>query len=398
MTLSQPITPSEPLASPAPGLSRPSEIPIGLPRRASFARRHRGFLLGVVAPLALVALYLFGIAADQYASEARVVVRGRQAAAAPSGALGELMNAAGFRASAEDGLAVRDYLQSPEAVRTLRGQLDIVAMWRVPEHDLIARLSEAEPSIERLTRYYRRMVSIVHDGASGSTRIEVRAFRPEHAQAITEQLLEQAEELANRLSVRIRDEQLAIAREEVARAEARVLAAREALTAFRQAQQAVDPTREAQISLESVGRLEGTLATTRAELQERAAFMRPDNPQVVVLRNRVDALIRQIAEERARLTQGDAALPQQLAGFERLNLEREFADRQLASALTSLEVARMDVQRQQLFVARIVQPQRPEYALYPERWFLLGSAGTVLLVLYGLGWLLMAGVREHANN
>jgi capsular polysaccharide transport system ATP-binding protein len=101
---------------------------------------------------------------------------------------------------------------------------------------------------------------------------------------------------------------------------------------------------------------------------------------------------------RARLTRWQAALPQQLAGFDRLNLEREFADRQLASALASLDVSQMDAQRQQLFVARIVQPQRPGYALYPERWFIMGSAATVLLVLYGLGWLLMAGVREHANN
>lgn len=398
MTLSQPITRSEPLASHPPGMPGPGEIPLGLPPRPSFVRRNRGFLLAVVAPLALVAIYLFGIAADQYASEARVVVRGRQAPSGPGGALGDLLGAAGIRPSAEDGLAVRDYLQSPEAVRTLRERLDIVAMWRVPQQDLIARLWEAEPSIEQLTRYYRRMVRVVHDGASGSTRIEVRAFRPEDAQAITERLLEQAETLANRLSVRMREDQLAVAREEVGRAEARVIAAREALTEFRQTQQAVDPAREAQMSMESVGRLEATLSATRAELQERAAFMRPDNPQMAMLRNRVEALTREIAAERARLTQGQAALPQQLAGFERLNLEREFADRQLASALASLEVARMDAQRQQLFVARIVQPQRPEYALYPERWFIMGSAATVLLVLYGLGWLLMAGVREHANN
>lgn len=396
MTLSQPITRSEPLASPGPPGG--GEIPLGLPPRPSFARRNRGFLLAVVAPLALVALYLFGIAADQYASEARVVVRGRQAPAGPGGPLGELMSAAGIRPSAEDGLAVRDYLQSPEAVRTLRGELDVAQMWRVPAFDLIARLPEAEPSIEQLTRYYRRMVRVVHDGASGSTRIEVRAFRPADAQVISEQLLKQAEELANRLSVRMREDQLAVAREEMARAEARVIAAREALTEFRQVQQAVDPAREAMMSMEAVGRLEGTLSATRAELQERAAFMRPDNPQMAILRNRIEALTREIAAERARLTQGQAALPQQLAGFERLNLEREFADRQLASALASLEIARMDAQRQQLFVARIVQPQRPEYAVYPERWFILGSAATVLLVLYGLGWLLMAGVREHANN
>ena len=86
----------------------------------------------------------------------------------------------------------------------------------------------------------------------------------------------------------------------------------------------------------------------------------------------------------------------QLAGYERLLLEREFADRQLASATSSLEGARSDAQRQHLFLVRVVQPNLAEYPLYPKRWTTAIGVFIGLLTAYGIGWLLLAGVREHA--
>ena len=111
-----------------------------------------------------------------------------------------------------------------------------------------------------------------------------------------------------------------------------------------------------------------------------------------------DALERQIAIERARITaDGRQALPQQLAGYERLLLEREFADKQLASATASLETARVDAQRQALFLARVVEPNMAQEAEYPKAGFILGSLFAILCVLYAMGWLVVAGVREHAS-
>jgi hypothetical protein len=94
--------------------------------------------------------------------------------------------------------------------------------------------------------------------------------------------------------------------------------------------------------------------------------MRPDNPQIQVLNNRIAALSAQIATERGRVTRGDEALTQQVAGYERLQLEREFADRQLASATASLEQARSDALRQQVFLLRVAEPNLPQRATYPQ--------------------------------
>jgi capsular polysaccharide transport system permease protein len=356
------------------------------------------FLLLVLLPTLLTGLYFSTYAADIYESEARFLVRGRQSSS--SSAASSLFSGAaalGLRAGGEEMRAVNDYINSADAVAALRRDLDLVAIWRRPEADAIAKLWWEAPEAERLLRYYRRRVSVDFDLETGIATLRVLAFRPDDARAIADRLLGLSEELVNRFSARTADDAIRVARSEVQVAEARVLAAREALTAFREREQAVDPTREVASAMESVSRLEGSLAQARAELQERRSFMRPDNPQIQVLTNRITALTAQIAVERSRLTQGDEMVTQRLANYERLQLEREFADRQLASATSSLETARADALRQQNFLLRVVEPNLAEYALYPQAAFNTLTAFMILSVAFGLGWLLIAGAREHVS-
>jgi capsular polysaccharide transport system permease protein len=378
----------------APGLE--PRLPPTAAEAARALPRRRGFVMAVIAPLILAAVYLFGFAADQYVSEARFMLRDRQGSSMAN-PLGDLLGAAAGASSGNDGIAVRDYLLSLDALNDLRRVADPVAIWRRAETDPIARLWWAEPRDEHLLWHYRRMVSVLHEPTTGVTVIEVRAFTPEDSRMIAERLLMQAEAFVNRLSERMRTDSLLVARAEVELAERRVLAARDALTRFRQQQTSLDPARDAAVGVESVGRLDALLAQTRAELQERLGFMRPDNPQILLLRNRIDSLEREIVEARRRLVAGDGAFPQQLAAFERLMLEREFADRQLASAIGSLETARIDAQRQQLFLARVVEPNLAQYPLHPRSIFILVTLAAVLLMLYGVGWLIAAGIREHAR-
>jgi len=393
MKLSPPTRASEPALS-GQATARPAAQ-----RRPSFLGRalwrRRFYLLLVALPTLLTALYLYGFATGQYVSEARFLVRGRQESQSSS-AIGAMIGAAGFKQANEEALAVRDYLQSHDALRALNGNADLVGIYRRPEADLLARLWVAEPSAELLHYYHNSMNTVKNDAASGITTIRARAFRPEDARLLAEEQLRMSEAFVNQLSARAREETLRIAGEELARAERRVMESQAAVTAWRQREQAVDPARSAAIGLEGLGALEASLTAARAELQEKSAYMRPDNPQIATLRNRIASLQAEIAEQRRRMTQGGQALPGQLAAYERLALERDFADKQLASATASLETARLDAQRQQLFLARVVEPNLAEYPLYPRAGLIVISVFVVLSILYGIGWMLVAGIREHA--
>ncbi|MFC0410654.1 capsule biosynthesis protein [Roseomonas elaeocarpi] len=393
-------------------------LPRARPRFRRLLRSYRNLLLFVVLPMVVASAYYLLIAAPQYQSETTFVVRSYSGNANKAAGLGSMLAGAGFSSSSEDSTAVRDFLESRDALDELRSKVNVVEIWRRPEADWdpVARLWYSDPPAETLLKYYNRMVTPSLDSTSGTVTLSVKAFRPEDAQLIAETLLEEAEALVNRLGTRGRENTLEVARNEVTRAEQRVVSSREALTSFRVRERAVDPTTEARNSLQIVGQLESSLSEARAEYAEKSAYLRPDNPLLRNVQNRISALESQVATERQRMTGGQVpgqgpgqasaqagggqaplAIPQQLASYERLMLESTFADRQLASATASLEAARVDALRQQLFLARITQPLVAEKAEYPRAGFILGSLFAVLLVAYAMGWLVSAGVKEHAS-
>ncbi len=78
-------------------------------------------------------------------------------------------------------------------------------------------------------------------------------------------------------------------------------------------------------------------------------------------------------------------------------LERDFAERALIAAMTSVELARAEAQRRQVYLERVAQPSRPDYPAYPLRvvWFL------VVLTAGGMAWrmwrLLSTDARRHTE-
>jgi capsular polysaccharide transport system permease protein len=395
MKLSPPTTVFEPgKAEPVAAWSEAAPTPPPKPERRLLRFLKHPFTWCVLVPTALVAAYFYLVASPQYVSEARFVVRSR--ADAPQLSLGAVISAAagGGGGSITEANSVRDFLLSHDAVMRAQERVDLIGIWSRPDADFYARLHDTEA--EKVASFYRSMVSASFDSTTSVTTLRVRSFRPEDSKAIAVTLLSLSESLVNSLSERAREDALRIARAELVVAEQRVADSRAALTRFREQQQDLDSAGTATAAASTISAMESALTAANAELRERLAFMRTDNPALQVTRNRIAALERQIEVERARRTQGEGTLAQQLGNFERLMLEREFADRQLASATASLEAARVEAQRQQVYIARVVEPNLAVHPLYPRKLIGVGSVFLGLSVAFGIGWLLVAGMREHA--
>ncbi len=368
--------------------------PLPPPRRRRRGLLRHPFFWWVIVPTLMVAGYLYGVAADQYVSEARFVVRGR-AEVTTGGGLGSVLAQTGLGNQSSDTQTVREFMVSHDAARRLNERMPLIDIFRRPEADPWARAWHTEP--ERLARYLNGMISVSHETNVGIMTLRVRSFRPEDSRAIANEMLRLGEDLVNRLSERSREDALNVARNEVVIAERRVLAARAALAEFREREQSLDATGQLRAAADRQEQIEAVLTAARTEFRERSRFMRPDNPALVTIRNRVAALEEQLASERSRQTiGGGGGVTQRLAAYEPLMLEREFADRQLASATLSLENARVEAQRQQLYLARVVEPNLAVYALYPKKILGVLSVFAGLCVAFGIAWLLIAGLREHA--
>jgi len=403
------VIPPRPMIG-APGRlaqGRPGGIDLGFPtggvvqadtparRFGALVRRHP-FVFAVLLPTLLAALYFFLYATPQFISESRFIIKTQSSAAATLGA--ELMGGSrGGIGASESENAVRDHLLSHDALAAVRQRMDLVATFRPPHADIYSRLWWPNPTVERLLDHYRHQVQVVPDAYTGIVTMTVRTYSPEDSLILSRHLLDIGEEWVTRANQRMLDETMRAARDVVQMAERRVTEAAAAVTAFRQRELALNPTRSAEMAVGSIGGLEQEATRLRAELQTLQSFSRPNAPQITNLRNRIAAIERQIQEERARVANADQGVTQQVAGFERLVLEQELANRSLGAAMAGLEAATANAQRQQIFLQRVVEPNLAQRSLYPKPVLFTVYVFAGLSMIYGMLWLLVAGVREHAS-
>src|SRR5690606_13890805 len=96
-----------------------------------------------------------------------------------------------------------------------------------------------------------------------------------------------------------------------------------------------DPAVQGAMQLQGMAKLNEELLAAEAQLAQ-VRRVSPDNPQVGSLRSRVEGLRQAIREERARVLGSSGGLVAQSPEYDRLVLEKTFADRQLATALAAL--------------------------------------------------------------
>jgi capsular polysaccharide transport system permease protein len=203
------------------------------------------------------------------------------------------------------------------------------------------------------------------------------------------------EELVNKLNERARQDMIRFAAAEVAKAEAQAKAAGLALAAYRTQKAVFDPTLQSRSQLQQVAKLQEELIAGRTQYAQ-IRFVSPNNPQLEVLKKRNKTLQAEMEAETAKvLARADGSFSKKAVEYERLMLDQAFADKQLTVVLASLEQARNEAQRKQLYLARIVQPHKPDVAIEPRRLRLVLGTFALGMIAWGVLSILIAGVREH---
>ncbi len=371
----------------------------GSGRLPQWLRRYWSLVAFVLVPTLLAALYLVVIASNQYESEAVFVVRGTQSDGPRGGSLTELLGIAGGGSPAQaENRSIGQYLLSHDALKALKAQkIDLVAVFRRAEADPISRLWYADPTAETLLEYYQDHIFLTYDPDDGMTRLRVRAFRRDDALAIASALLKLGENRINTFNKRALDTVMSASNRDVATAENDLAAIQRRLTRFREGRRDIDPRANAAGTQELVGTLEGQLAQARAQSVAMAGVLSPGSPQLAAINARIRGLQSQLGAQSGRLTGATASIAPRLADYEELLLRQSFAAKRYDAARTAQQVARNQAIRQQLFVVAVVEPNLPEKSLYPRRFATIASIFAGLLVAWGIGWLLLAGIREHAE-
>jgi capsular polysaccharide transport system permease protein len=355
------------------------------------------FLLVVGLPSALAGVYYGLVASNQYVTDIQFGVR------SADGERGGDTSSMLQGASAASQLALQSnvvvqYIRSREIVEAIDKKIDLRKVFSTPSADYFSRLDSNTP-IEDLVDYWRGKVEPFFDQTTGIVSVRVRAFTPQDALGIGNEIVRRSENLADDLSQRARSDYVKFAQEQVDQARARLTQAREALLEFRNRGQTLDPVKEAEIARLGVAKLRDELARVDTDMATARARLGENSPTMLALKDRKAALEPQIAQAEAKLAgsrqQAGTMASQNIRGYDALETDRQFAEKFYETALQALQHAQFEASRKSMYLEVFVRPALAEQSLYPRRF-----VATLIVVLSAFGvwiFLLMAyySVREH---
>ncbi len=355
---------------------------------------NRIFALTVVVPTTIAIVYFGLVASDVYVSESRFVVRSAQRQSQTS-VVGALLQGTGFSRAQDDTYPVIDYIQSRDALKELN-QGDYIADAYGNHGDLLSHFSRhLDDSFEALWKYYgKHIVSVDLDSTSAITTLQVRGYTAKDAENINETLLEMSERLVNRMNARAAEDTVQFAQHQVDAAAAKAKDAAAALATYRDSYTVFDPERQSALQLQQVSALQTQMFAAQTQLIQLQSIA-PQNPQIPVLKTSVATLEKQIEAATGGVTGGKNSLSNKAAAYARLQLDSQFADKQLASTMAALENAQAEAQRKQLYLERLVQPNTPDVAIEPKRLKSILEVFALGMIVWGVLSLLLAGIREH---
>jgi capsular polysaccharide transport system permease protein len=358
----------------------------------------RSFVALVIVPAVLSSLYLFLLTSNQYVSEVEFAVRGSIEKLPGSDSLGTTATLA-FMNSSQEVYAIADYIRSPSAVGDVDRAVDLRHIFRAGGADWISRL-RSKASAEDLLRYWNSMVTVSMEPASGLVSVAVRAFTPQDAVDVAAAIRRNSEALVNRMQERPRNDLVEKSQAGVSTARKQAAEAREAVTRYRNAQASVDPLDTARSVAGNVAELNRELVALDVELTTAKAAMGPNAPNIANLKARRDSVKEQIRGLERRIASADASdrtAVAMLVDYDRLEIERTLAEKQVSAAERILDQVRAESKRHQVYIDVVDGPTLAQGSLFPERGTIMAQIMTILLALWSVGVFAIASVGDHLD-
>jgi capsular polysaccharide transport system permease protein len=358
----------------------------------------RSFVALVIVPAVISSLYLFLLASNQYVSEVEFAVRGSIEKLPGADSLGTTAGLA-YMNSNQEVYAIADYIRSPSAVGDVDRAVNLRHAFRTGGADWIARLRD-KASAEELLRYWNSMVTVTTEPASGLVGVAVRAFTPQDAVDIAAAIRRNSEALVNHMQQRPRSDLVDKSQAEVRAAREQAADARAAVTRYRNAQASVDPLDTARSVADNVAELSRELVALDVELTTAKTSMGPNAPNIANLQARRDSAKEQIRGLERRIASVDASdrtAAALLVDYDRLEIQRTLAEKQVSVAERILDQVRAESNRHQVYIDVVEGPTLPQGALFPERGTIMAQIMTVLMAFWGVLVFAAASVGDHTD-
>ena len=208
-----------------------------------------------------------------------------------------------------------------------------------------------------------------------------------------------SEDLVNSVAKRPQMDSVRFAEAEVRRTEGRLKAARDELMDYRLKEGLVDPSGALSTNVALVQTLRGQLMQQQADLATLLSQQQnPNTPAAQSLRSRIaatkdqlDKMVKEVSKDR----EGNRVLTELVGRYERLDLERQYAQAAYVAAQQAFDQARANAAAQHLYLTPYVRPVLAESSTYPKRGQSTFIAALAFFGIWILGLMVVRAVGEH---
>lgn len=369
------------------------------PRSISFLSTLKKWLKAPIVyctllPWLIFAFYTVFIETPKFESQAQIIVKQPDGASTMDASMALLSGFTGQSTSSDPQL-VKAYIHSQDMLNYIESQLKLFEHISSDNVDVFSRLS-GDASREDFVEYYLKMVDIYIDDASSVITVKVKGFDASYTQSLTQAIVERSEWYINSIGHHLANEQLKFVQGEHNLVEQKLSKTQTELLQFQQEHNLIDPLAEGAAMQQIAYGLEGQIAAKEAELKTLLAVMSSNAPQVMATKSALEGLKLQLVAERSRLatTKNNMSVSEILAKFTDLKVNLDLALQAYTASQISLEKSRIEAYRQLKYLIVVEAPTLPEDATYPKEQYNLLLAAVLLLLVFGIGKIIIATIKE----
>ncbi|MDG1733780.1 MAG: lipopolysaccharide biosynthesis protein [Thalassotalea sp.] len=350
----------------------------------------------VTWPLLIFALYMIFLASPRYESQSQLIVRQPDNMATLDASMA-ILSGLGMPTSNTDTQLAEAYIFSNDMILYLEKEIAIKEHYSNIDNDFFSRFNDWK-SREDFILYYQDKITIEIDDVSSVITVKTQAFTQDYAKIINDKIITRAEWYINDVGHQIAQEQLKFVQGEHNLVASRLKAAKKELLDFQREHNLLDPLAEGIAYQQIAYTIEGQISAKKTELYALQATMSENSPKLQSTKRVIEALENQLEAENSRLS-GNAktsglTVGEKAAKFSDLKIELELSLQSYASSLVSLEKSRIEAYRQLQFLVVVETPTTPEDNKYPEVIYNLTLFAVILLMVFGLGNIIVATIKE----
>ncbi len=366
------------------------------------------FVLLVMLPTLAFGLYQGLWASERYVSRAKVIIQQPDGMATMDASMAVLTGLGVSNTGVADTELVKAYILSNDMLTYLNENLDLVSHYSQSSIDRFSRIGEQD-LWEDIYQYYLSRIDIYIDSSSNIVNIESQAFDPDFAYQLTQAIVKRAEWYINSIGHQLANAQLEFILNEYKTVEQKLQSAQTNLLNFQQRYNLLDPMAEGLAMQQITYALEGQITTKEAELKGLMTMMSPNAPQVVTVKNTLNALKNQLDIERAKLSDNGRltdnanlsngenkaiSVSEILAQYTDLKVKMELALQSYTSSQISLEKSRIEAYRQLKYLVVVETATKPHDAKYPNVVYNVVLFAVLASMLFGIGRIVLLTIQE----